>query len=123
MEKILGYHIREKEKLERILAPMKIRFEEIQEADLRQRVGDLAEGKKAPLVVPFTGMAPEESLLIFCGVSEKHLDKILFTLRSMQMKIDLKSVLTPTNAGWTVLMLFLELSKEKKQMPAFKDRL
>ena len=113
MEKVLGYHISEKDQLTRILAARKIRFEEIREEDLRQRVGDLADGKRTPLAMPFTGEAPKESMLIFCGVSEKHLDKILFTLRSMQIRTDLKAVLTPTNAEWTVLMLFLELSREK----------
>lgn len=115
MEKILGYQIKEKEQLKKILTPMKICFQEIAAEDLRQSVGDLAEGKKLPLAAPFDGTAPTESLLVFCGVSEKHLDKLLFSMRKMQIQVDLKAVLTPTNQKWTVLMLLLELGKEKSK--------
>lgn len=113
MEKILIYQVKEKEAVKQLLAPMKIRLEEIEAVDLRQSIGDLAEGKKNVLAAPFTGNAPEESLMVFCGVNEKHFDKILFALRQKQITIDYKAVLTPTNQKWSVLMLFLELTKEK----------
>ena len=113
MEKILIYQVKEKEAVKQLLAPMKIRLEEIEAADLRQSIGDLAEGKRNVLTAPFTGNAPQESLMVFCGVNEKHFDKILFALRQKQIPIDYKAVLTPTNQKWSVLMLFLELAKEK----------
>ena len=43
MEKILIYQVKEKEAVKQLLAPMKIRLEEIKTTDLRQRIGDLAE--------------------------------------------------------------------------------
>ena len=46
MEKILIYQVKEKEAVKQLLAPMKIRLEEIKTTDLRQSIGDLAEGKK-----------------------------------------------------------------------------
>ena len=107
MEKILIYPVKQ------LLAPMKIRLEEIKTTDLRQSIGDLAEGKKNVLTAPFTGSAPQESLMVFCGVNEKHFDKILFELRRKQIPIDYKAVLTPSNRKWSVLMLMLELTKEK----------
>ena len=116
MEKILIYQVKEKEELKRLSAPMKIRLEEIAAADLRQSVGNLADGKKNVLTAPFTGDAPKESLMIFCDVSEKHMDKILFTLRQKNIGIDYKAVLTPTNKAWTVLALLLELGREKQGM-------
>ena len=95
MEKILIYQVKEKEAVKQLLAPMKIRLEEIKAADLRQSIGDLAEGKKNVLTAPFTGSAPQESLMVFCGVNEKHFDKILFELRRKQIPVDYKAVLTP----------------------------
>lgn len=113
MEKILIYQVKEKEAVKQLLAPMKIRLEEIKTTDLRQSIGDLAEGKKNMLTAPFTGSAPRESLMVFCGVNEKHFDKILFELRRKQIPVDYKAVLTPSNRKWSVLMLMLELTKEK----------
>ena len=42
MEKILIYQVKEKEAVKQLLAPMKIRLEEIEATDLRQSIGDLA---------------------------------------------------------------------------------
>ena len=111
MEKILIYQVKEKEAVKQLLAPMKIRLEEIKTTDLRQSIGDLAEEKKNVLTAPFTGSAPQESLMVFCGVNEKHFDKILFELRRKQIPVDYKAVLTPSNRKWSVLMLNLRRRK------------
>ena len=79
----------------------------------RLKARQSAEGKKNVLIAPFTGSAPQESLMVFCGVNEKHFDKILFELRRKQIPVDYKAVLTPSNRKWSVLMLMLELTKEK----------
>lgn len=52
MEKILIYQVKEKEAVKQLLAPMKIRLEEIEATDLRQSIGDLAEEKKNVLTAP-----------------------------------------------------------------------
>ncbi len=63
---------------------------------------------------PFTGKVPDESLILFCGISGKKLDKILFKLRNNKnINVTYKAILTPSNSGWTVLHLFLELAKEQ----------
>lgn len=115
MEKILIYHVKEKDALKKLVSPMKIRLEEIEAADFNQTLQQLAAGQKNVLSVPFTGTCPSESLMIFCGVSEKHLDKLLFSMRQLQIPIDLKAVMTQTNQKWTIRMLFLELLKEKNK--------
>ena len=50
MEKILIYQVKEKEAVKQLLAPMKIRLEEIKTTDLRQSIGNLAEGKKNVMI-------------------------------------------------------------------------
>ena len=120
MEKILIYQVKETEAVKQLLAPMKIRLEEIKTTDLRQSIGDLAEGKKNVLTAPFTGSAPQESLMVFCGVNEKHFDKILFELRRKQIPVDYKAVLTHRTGNGVCLCLCWKLTKEEKQLPAGK---
>ena len=56
---------------------------------------------------------PSDSILIFCDLSEKHLNRMLFELKSRKVKIDLKAILTPTNRRWTLRQLHGELNRER----------
>lgn len=113
MEKILIYQVKEKEAVKQLLAPMKIRLEEIEATDLRQSIGDLAEEKKNVLTAPFTGSAPQESLMVFCGVNEKHFDKILFELRRKQIPVDYKASLHHRTGNGVCLCLCWNLRRRK----------
>lgn len=119
MEKILIYQVKEKEAVKQLLAPMKIRLEEIKTTDLRQSIGDLAEGKKNVLTAPFSGSAPQESLMVFCGVNEKHFDKILFELRRKQIRLTIKQSLHHRTGNGVCLCLCWNL-RRRKQLPAGK---
>ncbi len=55
----------------------------------------------------------EPCMLLFCDVTEKHLDKFLFELRNKQSAIDYKAVLTPTNRTWNVRRLFAHMAMER----------
>lgn len=59
---------------------------------------------------------PPESLMLMCGLSEKHMDRLLARLRQSSKHVDYKSVLTPTNAKWTLKRLMLEMEREKKAL-------
>lgn len=52
-------------------------------------------------------------MLLFCDVTEKHLDKFLFELRNKQSSIDYKAVLTPTNRMWNVRRLSAHMAMER----------
>ena len=56
---------------------------------------------------------PADSILIFCDLSEKHLNRMLFELKSRKVQIDLKAILTPTNRRWTLRQLHGELNRER----------
>ena len=56
---------------------------------------------------------PSDSILIFCDLSEKHLNRMLFELKSRKVQIDLKAILTPTNRRWTLRQLHGELNRER----------
>ena len=55
----------------------------------------------------------EPGMLLFCDVTEKHLDKFLFELRNKQSSIDYKAVLTPTNRTWNVRRLYAHMAMER----------
>ena len=48
-----------------------------------------------------------------CQLPERRMDKLLFELRRIDAPIDYKAVLTPTNAGWTIPRLLMEMHSEK----------
>lgn len=56
------------------------------------------------------------SMMVFCEVSEKHLERMLFGLRQRGVKNILKAVLTPSNGKWTPVQLYEELSREHAMM-------
>ena len=43
----------------------------------------------------------------------RRMDKLLFELRRIDAPIDYKAVLTPTNAGWTIPRLLMEMHAER----------
>ena len=65
----------------------------------------------SPLVAD--NQLPSDSILIFCDLSEKHLNRMLFELKSRKVQIDLKAILTPTNRRWTLRQLHNELERER----------
>ena len=65
----------------------------------------------SPLVAD--NQLPSDSILIFCDLSEKHLNRMLFELKSRKVQIDLKAILTPTNRKWTLRQLHDELERER----------
>lgn len=63
----------------------------------------------------YTGELPEGSLVVFCKVEEKKLDKLLHAFQKKNLAIDYKAIMTPTNANWNILRLYFEMEKEKKE--------
>ncbi len=113
MEKILFFHIEDTEAVRKIAGSLRIRVKEIMTEELSQPLGKLAGTYTGESASPFTKTAPDESLLVFCGLSEKHLDRVLSLLEQKGLKVDYKAVLTETNRKWSVIRLFMELAKEK----------
>ena len=55
----------------------------------------------------------EESLLIMCELTDKHMDRLLASLRNSHIQPDYKAVLTPSNKKWTVTKLLAHMAFEK----------
>ena len=114
MEKILLFNTNDTEKIKKIVLPMHIKVININPADYKKTVGELVKlnADKTSTDTPFTGNIPDESLMLFCSIPDKKMDKILFNLRKNNIQITYKAVLTPYNSSWTILRLFLEMERE-----------
>ena len=56
------------------------------------------------------------SLVIFCDLTDKHLDHVLARLKDNRAGIDYKAVLTPTNRKWTLKHMYINMEMEKRQL-------
>ncbi|MGN0349157.1 MAG: DUF3783 domain-containing protein [Roseburia sp.] len=116
MEKILAFHLDEtkKKQLLQAAAILKIRCEFIPDEWYLQTIDALLAKQHNPEILPFTGDAPKETLILLCDFSERHMHELLSSLRKKHLIIDYKAVLTPTNRTWNVLELLEEMRKEKE---------
>lgn len=119
MEKLLLFSVNDAEfqKIKQIASRLKLRCERVEPVYDKLTLGEIASGANAALSRA-TGQAAispalSESLLVMCHLSEKRMDKLLFELRRADAKLSYKAILTPTNAGWTLSRLMLELQREK----------
>ena len=55
-----------------------------------------------------------KSIVIFCDVTQKHLDKLLFGIRNNNLNVDYKAVMTKTNKSWTLNKILYHMEIEKK---------
>lgn len=123
MEKILLFQSEFYTQIKAIAGPMRIRVEEFEPKYLKCTLGELyKDGSNMSISEEYTGEVPAESLLIFCNVEDKKLDKILAQLKKKSLKIDYKAVMTPTNAKWNILWIFFEMEREKKAYEAMVNK-
>ncbi|MDO5381353.1 MAG: DUF3783 domain-containing protein [Eubacteriales bacterium] len=55
----------------------------------------------------------ERSLIVFCDVTDKHMDKLLFELRNSDSNVDYKACLTAVNRKWKLSMMLNQMEREK----------
>ena len=126
MEKLIFYQIENTREIERLASNMKLRIVYADASLYDETLDAIASGKVQSTATVATGaneiartdnlnLSPDsgDSILIFCDLSEKHLNRMLFELKSRKVQIDLKAVLTPTNQKWTLRQLHAELEREK----------
>ena len=115
MEKLLVFHLDDNnlKKLKQVTGALKIRVEEVPSSDYLKPLEMIVNKTVSPLIQPFSGDVPSESLIVFCDFTEKKMDKLLNSLRRDQIAIDYKAVLTPTNKKWNVMRMYLEMQAEK----------
>lgn len=98
--------------VKKIAENMRIKVKEVPVSCYTHTIGQIYE--ESLTFPPSSGLSARfnESMIVFANLTEKHMDKILFELRTRQIKIDYKAVMTPTNRLWDVNRLYFEMKKE-----------
>ena len=122
MEKLICFQIENTREIERLASNMKIRVIKADASIYNETLDNIVNGKISSVnstssasISPLgaADKLPSDSILIFCDLSEKHLNRMLFELKSRKVQIDLKAILTPTNRKWTLRQLHDELKRER----------
>ena len=124
MEKILLFQVpqQETDAIRRLASNLKIKTQVIAPEQFGCSLGALADGSTSvsqkQTVSALTDTEenkkmPAGSLLVFAGVTEKHVDKILFELRARNITLTYKAVLTDTNRNWDARHMFAEMERER----------
>ena len=140
MEKLLFFGLTDTEfqKIKPVASRLKLHCEQIPVSMYHNTLGAIASGRAVPAGIPAAlgadapagasavsaacgipeaGSTPaavsRDRLLVMCQLPERRMDKLLFELRRIDAPIDYKAVLTPTNAGWTIPRLLMEMHAEK----------
>ena len=100
-------------KIRRLTENKKIRLIYVKPEDFNRSLGNLA-GIPSEVDPGEEEVLPDTSLMVFCNVSEKHFNKLLFELRTKNIAVDYKAALTETNRYWTVGRLYPELVRERQ---------
>ena len=97
---------------------MGIRVVKIYKEQYGQKVGALACMPILPLTEePYHGEAFEQEMMVMCFLERNVLDSFLDAYHSAGIPpIDLKAMLTPSNATWSAAQLYKELEKEHQQL-------
>ncbi len=100
------------------LLPLKVRVKAIPQTDFHKKLGVLAGILEDTQITDGSAADPaaqgplSDSMMILCGINDAKLNRILAALRSKNVRIPYKAVLTASNQEWTAYECLEELKKE-----------
>ena len=114
-EKILLYNVKEPQDIIKAASNMRIASGFINESDSYKTLAELAaEVKGIPSdVAGYYSQEDKESLVIFCDVTDKHMDRLLFEMRQKNTGVTFKAVLTDANKKWNISQMLVEMRRER----------
>lgn len=114
-EKILLYNVKEPQDIIKAASNMRIASGFINESDSNKTLAELAaEVKGIPSdVAGYHSQEDKESLVIFCDVTDKHMDRLLFEMRQKNTGVTFKAVLTDANKKWNISQMLVEMRRER----------
>ena len=114
-EKILLYNVKEPQDIIKVASNMRIASGFINESDSYKTLAELAaEVKGIPSdVAGYHSQEDKESLVIFCDVTDKHMDWLLFEMRQKNTGVTFKAVLTDANKKWNISQMLVEMRRER----------
>jgi len=100
--------------MQMLLMAVKLRMRLVKREEYLQPIGVLAGMKEMePADAVYTGEELEKEMLVFAGLTEEHLNQVLYLMRKGGAgPVDYKAILTDTNKNWTVPELYEELARE-----------
>ena len=114
-EKILLYNVKEPQDIIKAASNMRIASGFINESDSYKTLAELAaEVKGIPSdVAGYHSQEDKDSLVIFCDVTDKHMDRLLFEMRQKNTGVTFKAVLTDANKKWNISQMLVEMRRER----------
>ena len=114
-EKILLYNVKEPQDIIKAASNMRIASGFINESDSYKTLAErAAEVKGIPSdVAGYHSQEDKESLVIFCDVTDKHMDRLLFEMRQKNTGVTFKAVLTDANKKWNISQMLVEMRRER----------
>jgi hypothetical protein len=119
MEKILIFQSGHVSEIKGVASNLRLKAEAVDPACFKETLAKICRGT-AISGEKHAGELPERSLLLFCDVQEKKMDKVLSMLRKKGIPVDYKAVLTPTNSQWNVFRLYFEMEREERAWSSSK---
>jgi len=117
MEKIVIYNVKHVKDIIKCAANMRIKSIVLSDDMLSDTLGDIlvsASDYKAGDELPEKSEA-KPGIVIFCDVTDKHIDKLLFEMRTGNSEVDYKAVKTKTNSQWTITRILAQMEKESME--------
>jgi hypothetical protein len=117
MEKIVIYNVKHVKDIIKCAANMRIKSIVLSDDMLSDTLGDIlvsASDYKAGDEFPEKSEA-KPGIVIFCDVTDKHIDKLLFEMRTGNSEVDYKAVKTKTNSQWTITRILAQMEKESME--------
>ncbi len=99
LEKILLYNVKNPQHIIKAASNMRIISGFINESDTDRTLAEIADDVRGISLSDAEGYQPQEnkeSLIVFCDVTDKHMDKLLFEMRQKSFDVSFKAVLTDT---------------------------
>ncbi len=114
MEKIVLYNVDHAKDIIKAAANMRIKSIVVED--------DMLSSALKEVLVKCRDYRPEDNisdkrldkagLVIFCDVTDKHMDKLLFEMRNGSYKVDYKAVMTKINSQWTIARILAQMERE-----------
>lgn len=117
MEKIVIYNVKHVKDIIKCAANMRIKSIVLSDDMLSDTLGDIlvsASDYKAGDELPEKSEA-KPGIVIFCDVTDKHIDKLLFEMRTGNSEVDYKAVKTKTNSQWMITRILAQMEKESME--------
>lgn len=118
MEKIWIFQIEKMDEanIRKIAQNIGILVHKIEPIQCFQTVENIIAKTQENLELPLGKKIPENSMILFENITDKHLEHVLGKLRLANVGADFKAIITETNRKWTLVRLCAEMEREKNEM-------